>query len=161
MELCATFGASLRRQREDAGLTQEELASNSGLHRTTIGLLERGKREPRLETIFKLAKGLGKGPGELLEGVAREQAFVERGVIGGLLERALDVSYELRERGDLLKLTELENLLLKAMAALEEALAIVKGGKEGSFPENGDESRRGEGRAWSSEGEGDGGDSIE
>jgi len=114
-----------------------------------------------LETIFKLAKGLGKGPGELLEGVAREQAFVERGVIGGLLERALDVSYELRERGDLLKLTELENLLLKAMAALEEALAIVKGGKEGSFPENGDESRRGEGRAWSSEGEGDGGDSIE
>ena len=113
-----------------------------------------------LETIFKLAKGLGKGPGELLDEVAREQASVERGVIEGILERALDISYEMRERGDLVKLRELEQLLLKAMAALEEALAIVKGGKESSSSENGDGARRGKGRAWSSEVEGDGGDPI-
>lgn len=123
-------------------MTQEELACNSGLHRTTIGLLERGRREPQLETIFKLAKGLGKGPGELLDKVAREQASVEGRVIEGILERALDVSYELRERGDPFKLTELENLLLRAMAILEEALTIVKGGRERPSSASGDGAQR-------------------
>ena len=124
--LSKAFGEGLRRAREEVGITQDELAARSGLHRTTISLLELGRREPRLGTIFRLAKGLGRSPGALLDRVAREQAAMEGEVIEGLLERALDLSYELRERGDSVRLKELERLLLQAMAALKEALALVR-----------------------------------
>lgn len=41
----------------------------TGLHRTEIGLLERGKREPRLTTILKVVRGLGVEPNDLLKGL--------------------------------------------------------------------------------------------
>lgn len=132
-DLSRAFGEELRRVREEVGITQGELAIRSGLHRTTISLLELGKREPKLETVFRLAKGLGKGPGALLDRVARKQASIEGEVIEGILERALDLSYEMRERGDSMRLRELEQLLLQAMAALREALALVR--REGSKEE--------------------------
>ena len=63
------FAANLRRTRERAGISQEELASRCGLHRTEISFLERAQREPRLSTIVKLAKALGVGAAELLDGL--------------------------------------------------------------------------------------------
>ena len=39
-------------------MSQEALADAAGLHRTYISLLERGQRQPQLETIQALAKGL-------------------------------------------------------------------------------------------------------
>ncbi|HET7054166.1 MAG TPA: helix-turn-helix transcriptional regulator [Solirubrobacterales bacterium] len=53
------FGENLRRARAEEGISQEELGFRSGLHRTEIGLLERGARVPRLDTLLKLASGLG------------------------------------------------------------------------------------------------------
>lgn len=129
-DLSGEFGKELRRAREEVGITQDELAKRSGLHRTSISLLELGKREPRLETIFRLAKGLGMSPGALLDRVAREQALLEGEAIEGLLERALDLSYELQERGDSVRLKELEQLLLQAMTALKEALALIRSGRQ-------------------------------
>jgi DNA-binding XRE family transcriptional regulator len=41
------FGASLGAVRKDKGLTQEDLAGETKLHRTEIGYLEQGRREPR------------------------------------------------------------------------------------------------------------------
>jgi transcriptional regulator with XRE-family HTH domain len=41
-----------------AGISQEEFGEMTALHRTEIGLLERGEREPRLSTIIKLASAL-------------------------------------------------------------------------------------------------------
>jgi transcriptional regulator with XRE-family HTH domain len=52
------FGRALREYREKASLTQEALALEAGLDRTFISLLERGKRQPTLETLFKLSKVL-------------------------------------------------------------------------------------------------------
>lgn len=52
------FANNLRRHRLRAGLSQEELGAICGLHRTEIGLLERCKRSPRLETIIALSRGL-------------------------------------------------------------------------------------------------------
>jgi transcriptional regulator with XRE-family HTH domain len=53
------FGANLRRARRRAGLSQEEVGSRASLHRTEIGLLERGARVPRIDTLIKLAVALG------------------------------------------------------------------------------------------------------
>jgi transcriptional regulator with XRE-family HTH domain len=43
------FAANLRRLREAAGLSQEELAFRAQIHRTQISLLETGQRLPRFE----------------------------------------------------------------------------------------------------------------
>jgi len=51
------------------GLSQEALGASCDLHRTEISLLERGKREPRLSTIVRLARGLGIEPRDLLNDV--------------------------------------------------------------------------------------------
>ena len=54
-----TFGEAVRNIRTAAGLTQEELADNSGLDRSYIGGIERGERNPTLGVIEKIAEGLG------------------------------------------------------------------------------------------------------
>ena len=41
------------------GISQEELAFRCGVHRTYIGALERGEKSPTLNTIEKIAAGLG------------------------------------------------------------------------------------------------------
>jgi transcriptional regulator with XRE-family HTH domain len=53
------FGKVLREQRERAGLSQEGLADAADLDRTFIGMLERGKRQPTLESLFRIATALG------------------------------------------------------------------------------------------------------
>ena len=49
------FAANLRAAREQSGLSQEALGDAVGLHRTEVSLLERAGRDPRLETIVRLA----------------------------------------------------------------------------------------------------------
>lgn len=63
------LGANVRHRREDAGLSQEELADLAGLHRTYVGSLERGERNVGLKNIVKLAKALGCTASDLLAGL--------------------------------------------------------------------------------------------
>ena len=73
MEISKAFGAILRRNRENKGLSQEELALNCGLDRTFISLLERGLRQPSLSTVFTVAGELGLSANELVRQVERYQ----------------------------------------------------------------------------------------
>jgi transcriptional regulator with XRE-family HTH domain len=63
------FGRNLFMARRRAFFSQEALAKAAGLHRTHIGLLEKGRREPRLGTILRLADALGIEAGELVFGI--------------------------------------------------------------------------------------------
>ncbi|HZL34778.1 MAG TPA: helix-turn-helix transcriptional regulator [Tepidisphaeraceae bacterium] len=60
------FGKRIRELREAAGLSQERLADEAGLHRTHISLIERGRRSVRLETIERLAIALKTQPGAMM-----------------------------------------------------------------------------------------------
>jgi transcriptional regulator with XRE-family HTH domain len=60
------FGTLLRAQRQSIGISQEELAFRSGLHRTYVGSVERGERNLSLENIFVFAKTLGCHPRDLI-----------------------------------------------------------------------------------------------
>jgi transcriptional regulator with XRE-family HTH domain len=63
------FGANLRSARTGAGLSQEALAYEAMVDRAAISVYERGRREPNLRTILKLARALGLSPVEMLDGV--------------------------------------------------------------------------------------------
>lgn len=63
------FAVNLRKARQKAEVSQEELGYRCDLHRTEISLLERGGREPRLGTIVKLSGALGVTPEFLCSGV--------------------------------------------------------------------------------------------
>jgi transcriptional regulator with XRE-family HTH domain len=60
------FGKLLREKRHARGISQEELAFQSGLHRTYVGSVERGERNLSLENIFVFAKALKCSPTELI-----------------------------------------------------------------------------------------------
>ena len=51
--------------RRAKGLSQEELAFRAGIHRTYIGGIERGERNPSLKNIAAVAKALDTTPTEL------------------------------------------------------------------------------------------------
>lgn len=63
-----SFASCLRAARAKAGLTQERLASESGVSLATIRNLEQGHRgDPRLSTLTALARALGLTISELVE----------------------------------------------------------------------------------------------
>jgi transcriptional regulator with XRE-family HTH domain len=68
-EVADRFAENLRRCRRRSGLSQEKLGYRASLHRTEIGLLERGARIHQLDTILKVAGGLSISPCELIEGM--------------------------------------------------------------------------------------------
>lgn len=53
------FGANIKKLRLESGLSQEAFADKCGLDRTYVSGIERGVRNPTLEVINVLAKGLG------------------------------------------------------------------------------------------------------
>ncbi len=58
-EVLIKFGQKVREERARLGLSQEELASRAGVHRTYIGMIERAEKNITLENIEKIAKALG------------------------------------------------------------------------------------------------------
>jgi transcriptional regulator with XRE-family HTH domain len=60
------FAARLRQLREQAGLTQGQLAERAGLHLSTITRFEQGLRRPGLDTAGALASALGLKVDDLL-----------------------------------------------------------------------------------------------
>jgi transcriptional regulator with XRE-family HTH domain len=69
MDFGKHFGRNLAAHRKEAGLSQEELGFRANLHRTEVGMLERGIRLPRIDTLIKVAGSLGVPPGDLLKGL--------------------------------------------------------------------------------------------
>jgi transcriptional regulator with XRE-family HTH domain len=64
-KLLEKFGERVREERGKLGLSQEELASKAGVHRTYIGMIERAEKNITLENIYKVAKALDLSISEL------------------------------------------------------------------------------------------------
>lgn len=63
------FGAVIKELRKENDLTQEKLAELSELHTNYISLLERGKRKPTIDTVFKISSAFQILPHQLIKEV--------------------------------------------------------------------------------------------
>ncbi|KAB2967365.1 helix-turn-helix transcriptional regulator [Zoogloea sp.] len=66
MNILNVIGNNVREFRKKLGLSQEELADLSGVHRTYIGAVERGEKNISALSIAKIAKALKVKPDKLL-----------------------------------------------------------------------------------------------
>lgn len=65
---CVLVGKNVRRLRLLKGLTQEQLAFEAEIDLTYVGGIERGRRNPSLMVLVRIAKALGVSLPKLLEG---------------------------------------------------------------------------------------------
>jgi len=74
------LGNRIRDLREKKHWSQEEFADRCGIHRTAVGFLERAERNPRLDTLMTISKGLGITVSVLLVGLEkRNQSSSKKG----------------------------------------------------------------------------------
>ena len=66
-EILVAFGNRIRELRKIKTLTQEQVSEITGFHRTYIGMVERGERNPSLKNIEVFAKAFGITISELLK----------------------------------------------------------------------------------------------
>ena len=71
--LRVALGRAVRRLRKQAGFSQESFADHCKLHRTYMGAVERGETNISLDSLERIAKGLGLTAGELLTEAERER----------------------------------------------------------------------------------------
>jgi transcriptional regulator with XRE-family HTH domain len=83
MAVADQFGANLVYCRRRAKLSQEDLAVMASVHRTAVGLIERGERVCRIDTLVKLAGSLEVPPGDLLDGIAWDPGSTRHGHFTG------------------------------------------------------------------------------
>lgn len=71
MRIQQLLGNGVRRYRELKGWSQEQLAEESGLHRTYISGVERGRRNPTIVVIHRIAVALDVELSQLLTEVQK------------------------------------------------------------------------------------------
>lgn len=65
MDTKKLFGANVKRYREEAGLSQEELGIRIGADQAYISRMESGQFNPTLDTIEQLSNALGRSVAEM------------------------------------------------------------------------------------------------
>lgn len=65
-KLVSVFATNVRMRRLKLGLSQEDLAEKAGVHRTYIGMVERGEKNVTIYNIERIAAALNVEPSAML-----------------------------------------------------------------------------------------------
>ncbi|SEN59757.1 helix-turn-helix domain-containing protein [Nitrosomonas marina] len=65
-DVCKALGDAIAKQRNDTGITQEDLAARVDLSSRSIQRIEAGTEQPRYETLFKIARALNTTPDQFI-----------------------------------------------------------------------------------------------
>ncbi len=71
-DAAAHIGRRVSAYRMQAGLTQDQLAANTGIDSSNIRAYESGRAMPSIHSLVRIADGLGIPPGDLLDGLTLE-----------------------------------------------------------------------------------------
>lgn len=63
----AALGRAVRLIRDEHGISQVQLAADTGFMQSWISHVERGARNPSWNNVVRLAEGLGVSPAELVQ----------------------------------------------------------------------------------------------
>lgn len=66
-KIAIKLGQTIRRAREEAGLSQDELAWRADIHRAYMGVIERGEQNITVFKLFQISRALGIKPSDILE----------------------------------------------------------------------------------------------
>lgn len=66
MNFIAALGRTLLALRQEAKLSQEQLAHEAGVYRNTVGLIERGEMSVSVQTLDQICDALGYRPWQLM-----------------------------------------------------------------------------------------------
>ena len=69
--LLRSLGRRIRSLRAERGLSQEGLAARAGLHRTYVGGIERGERNPTIRNLEQISRALAVSLSVLVKGIDR------------------------------------------------------------------------------------------
>jgi transcriptional regulator with XRE-family HTH domain len=72
-EVLIFFGQKVRTERLKLNLSQENFASKVGVHRTYVGMIERGEKNITLDNIDKICLALNLTISEIFKGYAKQQ----------------------------------------------------------------------------------------
>jgi transcriptional regulator with XRE-family HTH domain len=78
VELSDSFAQTVQKLRKEKGLSRAALAASAGVHQTYIGLLERKKRSPNLDTAQAIAKSLGTPLSQMIQEAEEAQTKVPK-----------------------------------------------------------------------------------
>jgi len=120
IDLKTLLGMAIKTQRASLGISQEELAHRAGLHRTYVSDLERGARNPSIESIEKLAGALQVSVSNLFEGAGNGSSSRQMEEILLVQDNTRDVDLTIRA----FKKANITNPLKVARDG-EEALDLV------------------------------------
>jgi len=120
IDLKTLLGMAIKTQRASLGISQEELAHRAGLHRTYVSDLERGARNPSIESIEKLAGALQVSVSNLFEGAGNGSSSRQMEEILLVQDNTRDVDLTIRA----FKKANITNPL-KVARDSEEALDLV------------------------------------
>ncbi|WP_303868597.1 helix-turn-helix domain-containing protein [Acetobacterium wieringae] len=79
-DIVKILGKRIRNYRMQLGLSQEKLAEKASCHPTYIGQIERGEKNPTIESIGKITRALGISLSELFEKIDIENPS-QRGIL--------------------------------------------------------------------------------
>jgi len=89
----------LRRIREEAGLSQSQLARESGVDRATINKIEQGKRSPSIATLESLARTLGVEVADFFPKAQATLPLEESAAWASVLGKVLDAARQDAKKG--------------------------------------------------------------
>jgi len=69
------LGAELRKARLSAGLTQEQLSVRAGISREYVSMLERDRKSPTVDMLFRVCRAMGEKPSKVVQRVESKGAI--------------------------------------------------------------------------------------
>lgn len=119
------FGLAIKRWRNKAGISQEELAWRAGLHRSYVADIERGVRNASLQSIEKLARALEISVAALFEQFDASRALPSSSAASGQIVEMLLVAEQGAETDLMIEAFKKANVRNHISVANDPAAALA------------------------------------